>query len=416
MKALRHAGTGVLIATAASVLLALPVQDRADVADVLITDVTIIDVEAGTALPNQDVVVTGTRIVSIAPAGGRLPRAKTRIAGRGKFAIPGVIDAHVHLARFTPTAAAQFLVEGVTAIRDMGTDPDRITGWRRDLARGKMYGPRIARACGPMLEGRGEPRVDRAVAEAARRHRLPLVGHEPPWLTMVDAIGAGQRSFEHAFYPHPPAKQPAGEAQRIATTLRDAGAFLVPTLAAWQPSTVPVDELEQATRPAAQRLARDAPELADDWLRAFEAYRKEGRGTPGWRTAVETATADIGTLHRAGAPVLAGTDTGAPFVVPGASIHDELRLLVEKAGFSTAEALRAATSDSARLLVLPDLGVVTAGRSADLVILNGNPLTEITQTRAIDVVVCRGEPLTRAHLNLLGRHGMPWVPEASSRR
>ncbi|MEP7117334.1 MAG: hypothetical protein ABI880_07125, partial [Acidobacteriota bacterium] len=116
-------------------------------ADVVIRGISLIDVRQGLLLPDRDIVVRGTRIASVAPAGAALPPAKTVIEGRGKYALPGLIDPHVRLADVTRAAAALLLTDGVTAVRDIGTEPGSIAQWRRALAYGQIYAPRIARAC-----------------------------------------------------------------------------------------------------------------------------------------------------------------------------------------------------------------------------------------------------------------------------
>jgi len=106
-------------------------------------------------------------------------------------------------------------------------------------------------------------------------------------------------------------------------------------------------------------------------------------------------------MHRAGVPILAGTDVGNPFVYPGFSLHDELGLLVE-AGLTPAAALRAATLDPARYLGVADsLGSVARGKRADLVLLDADPLADIANTRRIRAVVARGRYLDRAALDAL---------------
>jgi imidazolonepropionase-like amidohydrolase len=135
-----------LLAGAAVAPHAAPSAD--DRAEVVIRHISLVDVRQGVVLPAHDLVIRGTRIDSVRPSGGVLPPAKTVIEGRGKFALPGLIDAHVSLARHTRDTTAALLVSGVTAVRDLGTDPARIAEWRRALAYGQMYAPRIARACG----------------------------------------------------------------------------------------------------------------------------------------------------------------------------------------------------------------------------------------------------------------------------
>ena len=106
-----------------------------------------VDVRRGIVLAARDVVIRGTRIAAVQPSGGALPSAKTVIEGRGKCALPGLIDADVVLARHTRESAATLLADGITAVRAVGTDAATIAEWRRALAFGKIYAPRRARAC-----------------------------------------------------------------------------------------------------------------------------------------------------------------------------------------------------------------------------------------------------------------------------
>lgn len=106
----------------------------------------------------------------------------------------------------------------------------------------------------------------------------------------------------------------------------------------------------------------------------------------------------IGKLHRGGVEFMAGTDTAAGiYVLPGASLHEELANFVE-AGFSPAEALATATSNPARFLGRDDLGAIAAGKIADLVLLDRNPLEDIRNTRSIRAVVADGRYYDREHL------------------
>lgn len=106
-------------------------------------------------------------------------------------------------------------------------------------------------------------------------------------------------------------------------------------------------------------------------------------------------------LHEAGVPLLASTDVGIPTLIPGISLHDELALLVE-AGLAPLEALRAATLNPARVFGLADsLGTIEAGKLADLVLLDANPLEDIDNTRRIRAVVADGRVHRRADLDRL---------------
>ena len=106
------------------------------------------------------------------------------------------------------------------------------------------------------------------------------------------------------------------------------------------------------------------------------------------------ARESVTVMHRAGVPILAGTDANAAVGVPaaishGISLHHELELLVD-AGLTTLDALRAATTRPARYFGLGDRGVIEPGRRADLVLIDADPLHDITATRSIRRIWCGG--------------------------
>jgi imidazolonepropionase-like amidohydrolase len=105
----------------------------------------------------------------------------------------------------------------------------------------------------------------------------------------------------------------------------------------------------------------------------------------------------VGAMSRAGVRIVAGTDVGNPYCFPGFSLHDELALLVE-AGLSPLQALQAATANAAELTGSPELGAVAAGKLADLVVLDANPLADIHNTTKIAAVVFDGRYYPREAL------------------
>jgi imidazolonepropionase-like amidohydrolase len=109
----------------------------------------------------------------------------------------------------------------------------------------------------------------------------------------------------------------------------------------------------------------------------------------------------VAMFHRTGVPLLAGTDMGVPWVYPGFSLHDELAWFV-RAGLTPAEALRTATLNPARYFDrTDDLGSISAGKLADLVLLEANPLSDIGNTRRIRAVVADGQLFDRSALDHL---------------
>lgn len=108
-----------------------------------------------------------------------------------------------------------------------------------------------------------------------------------------------------------------------------------------------------------------------------------------------------GLAHRAGIPILAGTDSNDTMIVPGFSLHRELSLL-RRAGLSAMDVLRAATSSPAAYLGRnATLGSLSPGREADLVLLRANPLDDIANTAAIESVIVNGRVYSRADLDSL---------------
>jgi imidazolonepropionase-like amidohydrolase len=104
-------------------------------------------------------------------------------------------------------------------------------------------------------------------------------------------------------------------------------------------------------------------------------------------------------MQRAGAPILAGTDIGNPWVTPGFSLHGELALFVE-GGMTPLDALRTATLNPARYLATTDsMGSIAGGKVADIVLLEANPLEDIRNTMRIHAVIVNGRVLDRARLD-----------------
>ena len=146
----------------------------------------------------------------------------------------------------------------------------------------------------------------------------------------------------------------------------------------------------------AEALAKVPVEVAEAWGAAGNDGRTDTR-------YAEWSLFLVGLMHDAGVPMGAGTDTPIGLSVPGYSLHSELEMLV-RAGLSPLEALEAATLRPAGFFGLEgEMGTIEPGRLADLVLLSGNPLEDITQTRSIEAVVTKGRLLGRSDLDALVR-------------
>ena len=401
-----------------------------------IRDVTVWD---GTGAPpalHQTVLIEGERIAEVGPVENvDIPREAVVVDGARRFLIPGLVDMHVH-ALWDPSVPSAFLplfvANGVTTVRDMGGILDLLPATRAAIAAGSLLGPRLI-AAGAILDGPVpiHPEVSIAVTtpedavaavervaaagadfvkvytllpagaflaavEAARARGLPVAGHAPGEVGPVAAAAAGMRTIEHLMselggY----CEEIRPEAcESILAAFREHETFQVPTLIVQGQSGA--SDLCGDSRLASLPLV-----VLEYWFDGATEPPACATATPAgrYRPDLPPEAWIVPLLHEAGIPILAGTDTGVPFAFPGSSLHDELELLVE-AGLPTSDALRGATSEAARALGLDEeIGTIESGRTADLVLLEGDPLEDIENTRRIEAVVLRGTVLRRAELD-----------------
>ena len=265
-----------------------------------------------------------------------------------------------------------------------------------------------------------------AVAEA-RKLGIPFAGHVPYAVSPAEASDAGQKSIEHltgvliacsseedeirrSLAPLPPSAAKTAPRVEAATGPRALATFSQERCEAlarrfaragtWQvPTFVATDPDRCCVRTADDPRARYLPDATRQWWdgAAPSAAPDADRVTP--RRMLRKRLEIVGMFHRLGVPLLAGTDAPVPFVYPGLSLHDELGWLV-RAGLTPAEALRTATWNAARFLGrTDDFGSVTAGKLADLVLLDANPLRDIANTRTVRAVVLDGELFDQAAIS-----------------
>jgi imidazolonepropionase-like amidohydrolase len=276
-----------------------------------------------------------------------------------------------------------------------------------------------------------------AIAEESKKVGLPFAGHVPEAVGVVDASQAGMKSIEHltgvalgcssrepelrearvafaARQPPPTAAEwsvfrrqqrgqaagsfDAGRARALFATFVAQGTWQCPTLTVLRNS----GRLDDPSLASDVRLQYVPPFVKTMWdpRRDFRTRNLTADDYAALRATFDKQLALVGALDRAGVPLLAGTDELNPYCFPGFSLHDELGLLVQ-AGLSPLQALRAATSSPARFLARDDLGAIAAGKLADLVLLEGDPLADIANTRRITAVVSRGTLHDRPALDRL---------------
>jgi len=241
----------------------------------------------------------------------------------------------------------------------------------------------------------------RAVIQEAASRGLRVGGHVPADITPVEAAAAGMWSIEHmrtelGGYC---TRATAAACEPIIGAFRKYGTWQVPTLAVRRARAY-LDVPDVATDPRLEYVPRS---LRDQWLSA-RRRRLEQKGQAGFaalRAEFEDERWLAGELRRGSVPMLAGSDAGADFTYHGFGLHDELAQLVA-AGFTPLGALQAATVRAATFLGRDDrTGVIVAGADADLVLVDGNPLADITAVSHIHGVMTRGTWLSRADLDAM---------------
>jgi imidazolonepropionase-like amidohydrolase len=207
-----------------------------------------------------------------------------------------------------------------------------------------------------------------ALVIAAHTRGLLVVGHVSSTAGVEEVVAAGVDVVAHI-------SADTELDQALVEHMAESGIVVGPTLATIE------NTLGEAGGAAVVADPRLAEALGDAWIRRLTSDASGGQGQhlPPYRRAEE----NVRRLADAGVTVLAGTDAPNPGTVFGASLHRELELLV-RCGVSPAQTLAAATAEPARVFGLADRGRVATGRRADLVLVSGDPLADITATRAIE--------------------------------
>jgi imidazolonepropionase-like amidohydrolase len=355
---------------------------------IALTNVRVFD---GRELRGPTSVVIEGGIVGDNSAGARI------IDAGGATLLPGLIDAHVHLLK---EGHLQQLADfGVTTALDMGAwPPSMVDSLRNRTGMADMRSAGIpATSAGSshshlpgwpaeeMVDGPAGAAqfVTDRVAEGADYIKL-IVDTPGPDQEILDALVAASHRHGKLTVAH------AASTAALDMALQ-AGVDMI--------THVPLDRALTAST-AARIFAQKCVMIPTLTMmkgivdRVAAAAASQPEGVPAAGPSYESARDSVAELHRAGVPILAGTDANAGPGIPfsprhGESLHDELELLIE-AGLSTVEALRAATVLPAQHFGLHDRGVIEPGRRADLVLIDGDPIADIRATRQIRRVWCAG--------------------------
>ncbi|MBI5962306.1 MAG: amidohydrolase family protein [Chloroflexi bacterium] len=418
-----------------------------------ITDVTVIDVKNGNALPTQTVIVVDDRIDKIGAQGKvDIPKGAKIINSHGLYLIPGLVDAHIHYFD-APVFGRLMIANGVLLVRDTGMPNEYILPLRYELNSGKTLGPELI-ATGVILDGdppiipsisvgiktpedgrtevrrqaaagvdmiKTYSRLDKdvflAIIDEAKKQNLKVVAHLPESIYIEDAAMAGLGSSEHfngfekviakllgepvnltftgqaadaGYFQRLDEVNPQ-ELQAVYQRIHASGMTLCPTVVTFKTLTN-MEPFWSGNFPHSEYISLGVTDL-------WKSMWTQQQNLPDfiWQNWMRMVV----DLNKAGVPLMIGTDLMLPGIIPGYSAHEEM-MIWQEAGVLPADILRSATLVPAQFMDLDDrLGSISEGKSASMVLVRANPLEDIGNARQIESVFLRGQYFSREDLDQL---------------
>lgn len=396
--------------------------------------------------PDTTIVVRGNRIERIATDFVAVPGEATTIDAGGKMVIPGMWDMHQH---FAAVHGLLDLATGVTTGRDLANDTDFLLGLRKSFDNGTAVGPHIVLA--GIIDGPGpfagptkvlvdtpekaiaavdnyaklgyeqvkiyssvKPELVPVIVKRAKEHHLRVSGHVPAFMRAEDAIRDGYDEIQHInflmleFMPDvketrnparflEPGKRAASldfdspEVKAFTQLLLQHHTVIDPTLGAFEEM---YDSRKGTVSPVFATVASRMPPQIRRSLLGGGLPIADAATDATYRASFKKMVDFVGRLYHAGVPVVAGTDSG----IPGFAYDRELELYAQ-AGIPPAEILRIATLGAATVMHHEkESGSVTPGKTADFVIVDGDPTTNISDVRRVVTVVKDGNVFQPAEI------------------
>ena len=408
--------------------------------DIAFVNVNVIPMTSDTVQMARTVIVSDGIIQSIGDIDNTpIPQDTVVIDGTDRFLMPGLSEMHGHIPAADSDSLTRvlhlYVANGITLMRGMLGQPSHLT-LRQQILDGEVLAPRLVTS-GPSFNGRSvsgakqasemvrqqyadgydflkiHPGLSReefdSIAETARELGIPFAGHVPADVGIRRALDAGIATIDHLDgYMQslmPAHEDPAGgfegffglllagyaeenKIDAIVIDTRASGTWNVPTQSLFEHAVSGESAQDMTAWPEMRFMPRQS-------VQQWADYKQRIVTDPNYRLA----TADraialrhqiIRSLNDSGAGLLLGSDSPQVFNVPGFAIHRELQYLVN-AGLTPYEALKTGTVNPARFFGRADVaGTVEVGREADLVLLDANPLTDISASRRVHGVMLRG--------------------------
>lgn len=419
--------------------------------DVIFTGVNVITMLNDEVLSDQDVLVSGGKIISVAPRGNSKPPAGAlTVNAHGKYLMPGLAEMHGHVPpvdNLEPMkdVMSLFASYGITTVRGMLGHPKHLV-LREMLNNGDFSGPRFYTS-GPSFnggsvkspqEGAAKVREQKAagydflkihpgltqenfnaVASTANEVNIPFAGHVSFHVGVWKAIEAGQETIDHLdafieglvpgienineeevglFGMYIADKADTTRIPELMKALRENNVWVVPTQALAERWMTPA-RTTQSFRDEPEMRFMDEKTLSN-WVQAKNnMYSNPRYDSAAIARYIQLRRKLIFECNRSGVGLLLGCDAPQIFNVPGISTHHELQYLVD-AGLTPYEALKTGTVNVGKFYGQTDkMGIIENGANADLVLLNANPFEDIANTKKIEGVMVRGKWMPRATLD-----------------
>lgn len=425
-------------------------QAAVDEADTItFMNVNVIPMDRDTILENQTVVVQDGQITRVGPAAQiEMPAGAFQVDGNDRYLMPGLAEMHGHVPGpdnpdYAESVLYLYISNGVTTVRNMAGHPYHLELKER-IEQGELVGPKLY-AASPWMSEEQAPTPEDAeqlvrnykedgfdlmkmgsislevyerMAETAHEVGIPFAGHIPEEVGLVNALEARQASIDHYDrYVEFLVPEDADTGERnsgffgsgivdLADTDRipeavnrtvEAGTWNVPTLSLVEHLADPTPPEEMIQWPEMQYMPQS---VLNGWVETKQNFQARDDFQPdAAQKLVEIRRELTKALHDGGAPIALGSDAPQFFNVPGFSIHHELRMMVD-AGLTPYEVLVTGTRNPAIYFDIPEkFGTIQEGRRADLILLEANPLEDISNVQSRAGVMVQGN----------------WIPEEDIR-
>ena len=416
--------------------------------EIVFRSVNVIPMDRERVIANQTVVVRNGRITAMGNEGKvRVSDEALVVDGTGKYLMPGWAEMHAHVPPIDDLEPMKdvltlYLANGITTIRGMLGHPKHLE-LRSKISSGDILGPHFY-TTGPSFNGQTVKTAERgtemvreqkaagydylklhpgltnqtfpAIARTAQEVGIPFVGHVSFNVGVWRAIDAKYSSIDHLdgfIEAITPGSDTLAEPEtglfgswiayradpslipKLVNALRAKQIRVVPTQALAERWLSPLPAGTFTDDPAMKYMK---PQEVQNWVKAKETYMSNPNFSKEHaQKLIQIRRKLIYECQKNGVPLLLGSDAPQVFNVPGFSIHNEMKYIVD-AGLTPYETLRTGTVNVAAYLNKPDSGVIKVGNVSDLVLLSGNPLTDISQTRNIDGVMIGTNYLSKAYI------------------